>query len=85
MMACRFYMKLVAKNLTFWFQFAKEFNGAIGSRVMGGGFGGCTISLVETDKEQDFIEQSSNKFKAEFGYLPVVHEVKISSGARKIM
>ncbi|MFZ4398796.1 MAG: galactokinase [Bacteroidales bacterium] len=73
------------KELDFLVQIAKEFKGAIGSRVMGGGFGGCTISLVETYKEQDFIEQSSNKFKAEFGYLPHVHEVKIADGARRIL
>lgn len=62
-------------------QFAKDYNGAIGSRMMGGGFGGCTISLVETDKESDFIHQSSVQFKTHFGYSPVVHEVKIGIGA----
>ncbi len=72
-------------ELDFLVQFAKGFNGAIGSRVMGGGFGGCTISLVETDKVHDFIEQSSIKFKEQFGYLPVVHEVEIANGARRIM
>ena len=71
-------------ELDFLVQFAKGFNGAIGSRVMGGGFGGCTISLVETDKVHDFIEQSSIKFKEQFGYLPVVHEVEIANGARRI-
>ena len=72
-------------ELDFLVQIAKEFDGAIGSRVMGGGFGGCTISLVETDKEKDFIEQSSIKFKEKFGYNPIVHEVEIASGARRII
>jgi galactokinase len=62
-------------------QFAKEYPGAIGSRMMGGGFGGCTITLVETDREQDFIHQSSGSFKARFGYEPAMHEVKIAGGA----
>jgi galactokinase len=72
-------------ELDFLVQIAKGFEGAIGSRVMGGGFGGCTISLVETDKEKDFIEQSSIKFKEKFGYNPIVHEVEIASGARRII
>jgi len=72
------------KELDVLVQFAKSFNGAIGSRMMGGGFGGCTISLVETLKRKDFIEQSSLKFKTVFGYLPTVHEVSIGKGARRI-
>ncbi len=71
-------------ELDFLVQIAKGFDGAIGSRVMGGGFGGCTISLVETAKEKDFIEQSSKRFKEKFGHNPVVHEVQISKGARSI-
>ncbi|MCX6230717.1 MAG: galactokinase [Bacteroidetes bacterium] len=73
------------KELDFLVYTAGKFDGAIGSRMMGGGFGGCTISLVETAKEKDFIEHSSNKFKTEFGYLPHVHEVKIAEGARRII
>jgi galactokinase len=73
------------KELDVLVQFAKGYNGAIGSRMMGGGFGGCTISLVEAVKKQYFIKQSSLKFKSEFGYLPVVHEVKIADGAKRIL
>jgi galactokinase len=73
--------KVSCEELDALVEFAKEYPGVIGSRMMGGGFGGCTITLVETDKEHDFIEQSSKGFKTQFGYNPVVHEVKISAGA----
>ncbi|MEI8204814.1 MAG: galactokinase, partial [Bacteroidota bacterium] len=73
------------KELDVLVQFAKDYPEAIGSRVMGGGFGGCTISLVETAKEDDFIEQSSIKFESIFGYRPEVHEVRIASGARRLL
>lgn len=72
------------KELDFLVHTAGQFSGAIGSRMMGGGFGGCTISLVETKKEEEFIEKTSDDFKIKFGYLPAIHKVKISSGARRI-
>lgn len=73
------------KELDFLVHTAIRFEGAIGSRMMGGGFGGCTISLVEAEKEIEFIEHSIAKFKTEFGYLPIVHKVKISNGASRIL
>lgn len=39
--------------------FAKNFEGVIGARVMGGGFGGCTINLVHKDITQDFIDRAT--------------------------
>jgi galactokinase len=72
------------KELDFLVHTAGQFSGAIGSRMMGGGFGGCTISLVETKKEKEFIEKTSADFKIKFGYLPAIHKVEISSGARRI-
>ncbi|MBK8705822.1 MAG: galactokinase [Saprospiraceae bacterium] len=39
--------------------FAKNFEGVIGARVMGGGFGGCTINLVHKDVLDNYIAQAS--------------------------
>ena len=70
-------------ELDFLNDVAKEC-GVTGSRIMGGGFGGCTINLVPEDKYDHFIETAIAKFKAEFGKEPKIYPVKISDGARRL-
>ncbi|HET9571321.1 MAG TPA: galactokinase [Bacteroidales bacterium] len=59
-------------------------NGVTGSRVMGGGFGGCTINLVKDELYDAFLWDAQETFKAKFGVSPKVYDVVISDGARKI-
>jgi len=58
--------------------------GVTGSRVMGGGFGGCTINLVKDELYDSFIATAKAKFAAKFGHEPKVYPVVISDGARKL-
>lgn len=58
--------------------------GVTGSRIMGGGFGGCTINLVKDDLYDNFIATAKEKFKAQYGHEPVVIPVIISDGAHKV-
>jgi len=58
--------------------------GVTGSRVMGGGFGGCTINLVKDELHDKFIEDAKAQFKTKYGYEPKVYDVVISDGARKL-
>jgi galactokinase len=55
-----------------------------GSRVMGGGFGGCTINLVKDELYQPFIDAAKKEFTAKFGHEPMVYDVVVSDGAREI-
>ena len=55
-----------------------------GSRVMGGGFGGCTINLVKEELYQNFIDTAVEQFTAKFGHAPKIYNVVISDGARKL-
>ncbi len=59
-------------------------NGVTGSRVMGGGFGGCTINLVKEKLYDQFISDAINKYNEKFGKRPNIYNVVISDGARKI-
>ena len=55
-----------------------------GSRVMGGGFGGCTINLVKDEFYDGFISAVKEQFTARFGHAPKIYDVVISDGARKL-
>ncbi len=57
--------------------------GVTGSRIMGGGFGGCTINLVKNELYDNFIATAKAKFNEKYGHEPVVIDVVISDGARK--
>ena len=58
--------------------------GVTGSRIMGGGFGGCTINIVPEDKYDNFIKTVTEKYKAAFGLDAKVYPVKISDGSRRL-
>ena len=58
--------------------------GVTGSRIMGGGFGGCTINLVKDSLYESFIKFAKEKFNAKYGHEPRVIDVVISDGARRL-
>jgi galactokinase len=55
-----------------------------GSRVMGGGFGGCTINLVKDGLYDAFIRTAKENYLAQYGKEPKVYDVVISDGARRL-
>jgi galactokinase len=55
-----------------------------GSRVMGGGFGGCTINLVKKELYDAFIKEATTSVEEKFGHAPKVYDVVISDGARRV-
>lgn len=58
--------------------------GVTGSRIMGGGFGGCTINLVKKDLHDAFVDKAVKEFEAKYDHKPMIYDVVISDGARKI-
>ena len=58
--------------------------GVTGSRIMGGGFGGCTINLVKDDLYEPFIETVTEKFLSKYGHKPQIYPVIVSDGARRL-
>ena len=71
------------EELDFLATVAKE-RGVTGSRIMGGGFGGCTINLVKEELYDGFIAKAKSAFAEKYGHEPVVIDVVISDGARKL-
>jgi len=58
--------------------------GVTGSRIMGGGFGGCTINLVKEELYENFIETARRKYAEKYNKLPKVIDVIIGQGSHKI-
>jgi len=65
-------------------EIAKEVDGVIGSRMMGGGFGGCTINLVRTDAVEPFKDIVHKRYREEKGKDTEIYETTISDGTRII-
>ena len=59
-------------------------SGVSGSRIMGGGFGGCTINLVKTELYEQFIDNVKREYPQKYNIEPIIIDVNISDGARKI-
>jgi galactokinase len=55
-----------------------------GSRVMGGGFGGCTINLVKEELYDQFIRTAIDLYAKKFGRAPKIYDIVSSDGARKL-
>ena len=71
------------EELDFLNEVAKD-NGVTGSRIMGGGFGGCTINLVKDEIYDKFITDAMQRFEAKYGHAPEVYPVIISDGSHKV-
>ena len=71
------------EELDFLNDVAKEC-GVTGSRIMGGGFGGCTINLVKEQLYDSFVKTAKTKFNEKYGIEPIIIDVVISDGAHKV-
>jgi galactokinase len=68
------------KELDFLASFSKSDDHVLGARMMGGGFGGCTINLVKEDSVDDFIDQAEIAFEKEFNTKLKSYIVSIGDG-----
>ena len=71
------------EELDFLNDIAKEC-GVTGSRIMGGGFGGCTINLVKDELYDNFVKTAVDKFKEKYGKEPKIIPVVIGDGGHKV-
>src|ERR1022692_3146999 len=63
---------------------AQDLPGLIGARLTGGGFGGCTINLVEQSEASAFAEALGARYAAKTGIVPEIHICHASDGAHKL-
>ncbi|NND07152.1 MAG: galactokinase [Saprospiraceae bacterium] len=70
-------------ELDFLVNEASKHNKVLGARMMGGGFGGCTINLIHNSVASAFVETVERAYRDRFGIDLEMHEVKTADGASK--
>ncbi|CAN5476684.1 galactokinase [soil metagenome] len=71
-------------ELDFLADFAKKERAILGARMMGGGFGGCTINLIKKDAVEEIAARISEKYKAHFNVDTEVYRTAASDGAMRL-
>ncbi len=64
---------------------AWEIEGVVGSRMMGGGFGGCTINLVRSASLEQFRTAIARRFQAQYGRIPATYVCATADGAGEVI
>jgi len=72
------------KELDFLVEQARADKNVIGARLMGGGFGGCTINMVRQEGVTGFIDRTKTEYQKKFHIDPQVIEVEIVDGTAEI-
>ena len=70
------------KELDYLVNLSKSKDYILGSRMMGGGFGGCTINIIEKSQVDSFIDEASKSYKTQFGIDLTPYSVDIEDGAK---
>jgi galactokinase len=65
-------------------ELAQGLPGLIGARLTGGGFGGCTVNLVEAEHAPGFAEALGERYAARTGIVPQIHICHASGGAHRV-
>jgi len=66
-------------------ELAQDLPGLIGARLTGGGFGGCTINLVEQTQATTFVEELAKLYAGQTGIVPQIHICQASGGAHRLI
>ncbi len=64
---------------------ARQEPGILGARMVGGGFGGCTLNLVKTSEKASILERIADHYFKKTGILPERIEVRVDDGVLKLM
>ena len=65
-------------------ELANSLKGVFGTRMTGGGFGGCTVNLVAPEAADEFGEHLSEAYRLETGTRPEIYTCRITEGAKEI-
>jgi galactokinase len=70
-----------SRELDLMVESARGLPGFYGGRMTGGGFGGCTVNLVESDRAESFARQIAERYQEKTGIPPEIHVCSPANGA----
>ncbi len=76
--------KVSCDELDFLVKEAKKSKAIIGARMMGGGFGGCIINIIEKNKKEQCVDEITRAYQEQFNHNCSVYEVTLENGTRLI-
>lgn len=72
------------RELDLMSELAGRLPGVYGTCITGGGFGGCTISLVDSGHVESFINQVTSGYASKTGLMPDVYVCRAEEGAKQV-
>lgn len=76
--------EITCEEIDFLVDTAIKLPGVYGSRMTGGGFGGCTVNLIAPDEAQHFQRELAMAYQNRFGKTPAFYDCKPAAGAGRI-
>ncbi len=73
-----------SRELDLMVDLARGQKGVLGARMTGGGFGGCTINLLEPGDHADFVEHMTEAYTRETGIIPEIYQCRIGRGVYEV-
>ncbi|MGA8027011.1 MAG: galactokinase [Bryobacteraceae bacterium] len=76
--------EISCEEIDFLVDTAIKIPGVYGSRMTGGGFGGCTVNLVEPNRAEKFRERLSEAYQQRYNKAPAFYDCKPAAGAGRL-
>ncbi len=80
----RYNYEVTGNELDTMVEEARKIDGVLGSRMTGGGFGGCTVSIVKEECVDKFIAEVGKNYQAKTGLTPEFYVTEIGNGGMEI-
>ncbi|HVE55965.1 MAG TPA: galactokinase [Pyrinomonadaceae bacterium] len=74
-----------SRELDLMVKIVRQQNGVLGARMTGGGFGGCTVNLLESEASEAFVEKVSAEYQKITGISPEIYVCNASDGVSEII
>lgn len=71
-------------ELDFLVETAQRLEGVLGARMTGGGFGGCTVNVVQAKVTAAFDEALTHAYQQAYGITPILYQVRAGAGAAEV-
>jgi len=73
-----------SEELDLMVKIVRSQTGVLGARMTGGGFGGCTVNLLETEVSAEFVEKVSSEYQKITGISPEIYRCRAAQGVSEI-